>query len=137
MLLIVIAKLISVRYMLKFILHLKWRILDSQDQQIAEAAESGKDIVEHAIGISRTFAVTSSAGATLATFNQTYTSITLNFNMDFSQDSQHLLDLLLGLALGIVVAYKALTENNRDRSRNLGGIGGFGELGGFGGGIKL
>ena len=42
--------------------------------------------------------------------------------MDFSQDSQHLLDRQLGLALGIVVAYKALTENNRDRSRNLGAL---------------
>ncbi|MGD0283982.1 MAG: hypothetical protein ABSB12_00055 [Candidatus Saccharimonadales bacterium] len=112
----------------------KWRVLDAQEQQIAEAAEDAKNIVEHALGIPRKYVVTSSGGTVLGTFDQTYTSLTLNFNMDFSQDSQKLLDRRLGIALGIIVANKALTENEHNRGGAMGGIGG---IGGFGGGIRL
>lgn len=115
----------------------KWRVLDAQGQQIAEAAEDAKNIVEHALGVPRKYDVMSSGGTILGTFNQTYTSLTLNFNMDFSQDSQKLLDRRLGIALGIIVANKALGENEHARGGAMGGIGGIGGIGGLGGGIRL
>lgn len=119
----------------------KWKIMNAQEQQIAEASEDGKNMIEHdLVGARRKFVVIAD-GVTVATYDQSYESLMLNFTMDFSQDTQNILGRRLGIALGIVIAHKALLENEHNHNGNLGAIGGIGSLGNIGGigggGIRL
>ncbi len=98
---------------LKSVVAPNWKILNSSGQEIAVVAENTAERLENTVVgglVPRKFAVTTN-GATLGQYNQSYTGLVMHFDMDFSSDAQHTLDRRLGLAAGVIVANKALTEN--------------------------
>lgn len=99
---------------MKSLMGSRWKILNPKGEQIAEVAESTQERLGNSLFakglIPRVYTATSD-GATLASYNQEFESLTLNFTMDFSGDTEHKLDRRIGVAAGIIAAGKALEES--------------------------
>ncbi|MFI5240728.1 MAG: hypothetical protein ACHQUB_03405 [Candidatus Saccharimonadia bacterium] len=105
---------------LKSMMRPSWQILSANNQLIAEVSENLAGAITGGL-VPRKF-IANSNETQLAEYDQTYLSLMLQFSMNFEGDTNHVLDRRLGLAAGIVIAHKALTENHKTNNPMAGGF---------------
>jgi uncharacterized protein YxjI len=103
----------------KINLTLKWELLNDKGEAMANVGEELKDLLVGQIGIPKKFNLTHNNGSIMGTYSQELSMTMLKFDLDFNSDTEILIDRRLGIALGLIIVDKIISQNNQMQENNI------------------
>ena len=85
---------------------------------MASVGEELKDILVGQIGIPKKFNLTHNNGSIIGTYSQEFSMMMLKFDLDFSSDTEILIDRRLGIALGLIILDKMISQYSQSQEQS-------------------
>ena len=96
----------------------KWDVLNDKGEVMASVGEELKDILVGQIGIPKKFNLTHNKGSIIGTYSQEFSMMMLKFDLDFSSDTEILIDRRLGIALGLIILDKMISQYSQSQEQS-------------------